>query len=68
MDSQQLKRVLDVLEELIEQYGGRDLSTYGSPNGWLLDPPEKQNPEIRDAIELLTELQNAYQESKTTCL
>jgi len=50
-------RVISVLETLIDYYGGRDMSTYGSPE-WKLDAIENQNPEIQEAMKLVKELKD----------
>jgi len=56
------QKVLAVLETLIDYYGGRDMSTYGSAE-WKLEEFENQNPEIQAAMKLVEELKNANQES-----
>jgi len=51
------QKIISVLETLIDYYGGRDMSTYGSPE-WKLDAIENQNPEIQEAMKLVKELKN----------
>jgi len=58
-----VEKVIKVLEELVEQYAGRDMATYNTGN-WLLEPIEKQNPEIQKAMLLLKELKNASKKNR----
>ena len=52
------QRVLEVLQTLVDEYGGRSFDRLSYKLGDLL-PIEEQNQEIADAMQLIEELKNA---------